>query len=184
MINITSIEDNFEPKFVKPKLLNFTKDGKKRSWEVVDVHDSVAILLYHLEKDSFILVKQFRPAVYLKNGEGFTYELCAGIVDKDISLKQIAIEEIYEECGYRVELKNIEDISEFYTAVGFAGGRQNLYYCEVDESMKISEGGGLEEEDIEVIYLPTSKAKEFICDTKKVKTPGLMFAFMWFFDNR
>lgn len=183
MIKITSIEENFEPKFVKPKLLNFEKDGKKRSWEVVEVHDSVAILLYHVEKNSFILVKQFRPAVYLKNSDGFTYELCAGIVDKDTSLKQIALEEIYEECGYKVELENIQEISEFYTSVGFAGGRQNLYYCEVDESMKVSEGGGLEEEDIEVIYLPISKAKEFMYDNSKVKTPGLLFAFMWFFQK-
>ncbi len=37
--------------------------------------------------------------------EGITVELCAGIVDKDdLSPKQIAKEEVLEECGYDVAL--------------------------------------------------------------------------------
>ena len=31
--------------------------------------------------------------------------------------------------------------------------------------------------------LPTTKAKELIFDESIAKTPGLMFAFMWWFDT-
>ncbi len=181
MIEIKNITEDFEPKFVKPKLLEFIADGKAKTWEVLEVYDSVSILLYHEQKDTFILVKQFRPAVYLKNQDGYTYELCAGIVDKESSLKQIAKEEIFEECGYEVELDEIEKITEFYTSVGFAGGKQTLYYAKVKEDQRVNSGGGIDDEDIEVVYLPIKEAREFMFDETMVKTPGLMFAFEWWF---
>jgi len=171
------------PKFISTSLVTFIQNGMKRDWEVVQAHDSVAILIYHKEKDTFILVKQFRPAVYLNNNDGMTIELCAGIVDKDLSLVQIAQEEIEEECGFAVPLEKIDKITSFHTSVGFAGALQTLYYAEVDEDMKVSEGGGIDDEQIEVIYLPASEAKTFIYDESIAKTPGLMFAFMWYFDR-
>jgi len=183
MIEVISIEEEFKPKFVKPSLLKYKQDGKEKNWEVLDVYDSVAILLYHKEKDAFILVKQFRPAVYMKNKDGFTYELCAGLVDKEKSLAQIAKEEILEECGYEVDVKDVKEITEFYTSVGFAGGKQTMFFCEVEESQKVSQGGGIDDEQIEVLYLLVRKAKEFMYDKSKVKTPGLLFAFMWFFEE-
>jgi UDP-sugar diphosphatase len=110
-------------------------------------------------------------------------ELCAGIVDKEMSLQQIAQEEIEEECGYVVTLDNVKKLTSFYTSVGFAGSRQTLYYTEVDASMKVSEGGGVDGELIEVITLPVKEAKSMMYDENIAKTPGLMFAFMWYFDS-
>jgi UDP-sugar diphosphatase len=176
-------EPLINPHYIKAQKFSFELNGKKREWEVVDTHDSVAVLIYHKEKDSFVLVRQFRPAVYLKNKDGYTVELCAGLVDKDKSLIQITKEEILEECGYDVELKSIEKITSFYTAVGFAGGKQTLYFVEVDEQMRVDDGGGIDDEEIEVIYLPTSKAKSFISDESVAKTPGLMYSFMWYLEK-
>ncbi len=183
MIEDFRIEPLEESRFVRPALVRYTQNGVEKWWEVIRAHDSVAVLLYHKTKDAFILVKQFRPAVYLQNGEGYTYELCAGIVDKESSLEQIAKEEIEEECGYDVPLTSIEKVSSFYTSVGFAGSKQTLYYAEIDETMKIGDGGGIEMEQIEVVELPLNQAREFMFDETVVKTPGLMFAFMWFFNR-
>jgi len=168
--------------FVKPKRILYKQKGIEKVWDMVEVHDSVAILIYHKEKNAFVLVKQFRPPVYVHNNEGYTYELCAGIVDKKLSLEKIALEEIDEECGYKLE--KLEKITSFYTAVGFAGAKQTLFYAEVDETMKIHEGGGIEVEEIEVIYLDVKEAKAFIFDESKAKTPGIMYAMMWWFDKR
>ncbi|WP_417334379.1 hypothetical protein [Halarcobacter sp.] len=89
------IEPLDEPEYVHPVKIKYTQNGKDKTWEAVKNFDSVAILLYHEEKDSFVLVKQFRPAVYLNDeSKKFTYELCAGLVDKDTTLAQIAKEEI------------------------------------------------------------------------------------------
>jgi UDP-sugar diphosphatase len=172
-----------DSKFIKTSFATYVQNGKAKSWEIVEAHDSVAILIYHREKNAFILVKQFRPAVYLNNQDGMTIELCAGIVDKKLSLAEIAMEEIAEECGYAVALDSIERITSFHTSVGFAGSKQMLYYVEVDESMKVSEGGGVDDEQIEVVTLSLSNAKALIYDESIAKTPGLMFAFMWWFDK-
>ncbi len=180
--NIT-LKPCIDSSFVRLERMSYLQDGVAKSWDIAQVHDSVAILLYHREKDSFVLVKQFRPPVYLKDGHGFTFELCAGIVDKSKSLIEIAREEIMEECGFEVPVEEIRKITSFYTAVGFAGARQTLYYAEVDESMKAHEGGGIDVEAIEVVYLDQSDAKAFLFDESRPKTPGLMFAFMWFFER-
>ncbi len=183
MIENFRIEPLSESHFVRPALVRYEQDGVQKSWEVVQAHDSVAVLLYEKDKDLFILVMQFRPAVYMHNADGYTFELCAGIVDKESSLVQIAKEEIEEECGYDVPAERIERITSFYTSVGFAGSQQTLFFAEVNEKMKVHDGGGIEMEQIEVVELPVNEARSFIFDESKAKTPGLMFAFMWFFDR-
>jgi len=170
-------------KFISTSFATYEQEGIQKSWEIVEAHDSVSILLYHKEKRSFVLVKQFRPAVYLNNENGMTIELCAGIVDKELSLVEIAKEEVEEECGYDIPLSNIQKITSFHTSVGFAGSKQTLYFAEVEESMKVSEGGGVDHEQIEVIYLPLEEAKKLLYDESIAKTPGLMFAFMWWFER-
>jgi len=170
--------------FVKTALATYTQNGVDKAWEIVESHNSVAILIYHKERKTFVLVKQFRPPVYHRNGDGMTVEMCAGLIDKDKSLIQIAKEEIEEECGFNVPVDSIERITEVLSSVGTSGGTQVIYYAEVDESMRVSEGGGIEDEQIEVIEIPTSEAKVFMFDESIGKTVGLMFAFMWWFDRR
>ena len=183
MIEDFRIEPLEKSEFVRPARVRYRQNGVEKSWEIIRAHDSVAILLYDRDKEAFVLVRQFRPAVYLHDRQGMTIELCAGIVDKEASLVQIAKEEIYEECGYDVPLEAIEKITAFYTSVGFAGSKQTLYYAEVDGSMKAHEGGGIDDESIEVVELPVKEARRFMFDEKIVKTPGLLFAFMWFFER-
>jgi UDP-sugar diphosphatase len=177
MITIDKIEEICKGKFVSLKKLYYTQDEKKKVWEIASIFDSVAILIYNVTQTSFVLVKQFRPPVFLKNGDGFTYELCAGIVDKDKSLEQIAIEEIYEETGYKVN--SVVKINSFWTAVGSAGAKQTLFYTEVEDSDRVNSGGGIDNEKIEVIHLPLKEMEEFMEDETKVKTPGLLYAFEW-----
>ncbi|MDD3343639.1 MAG: NUDIX domain-containing protein [Sulfurospirillaceae bacterium] len=182
-IEILKIEECVFSEYIKPKSMFYLQNSIEKRWDIVDTHDSVAILLYHKPLDSFVFVKQFRPSIYLKNNDGFTYELCAGIVDKDKSLIEIAKEEVLEETGYDVPLEKLQKVSSFYTAVGFAGGLQTLYYAVLDDSMKVDEGGGVETEAIEVIYLEREKALSFMFNEDNATTSGLMFALMWFFRN-
>lgn len=180
-LTITSLEN---PRFVKPIRINYVQNNQELSWEAVRSHDSVAVLLYHKDRDAFILVKQFRPPVYVcDQSHLFTYELCAGIIDKECSLEQIAKEEIDEECGFDVAVENIQKVTSFFTNVGVSGAKQHLFYATVDEHMNVHEGGGIHTESIEVVYLDRAEAKAFVYDENKAKTPGLMFAFYWFFER-
>lgn len=187
-LNIVSSIDKISalsnPKFIKPIRINYTHKKQKKIWEAVISHDSVSILLYHSERKAFIIVKQLRiPVLNTNKTNGMMYELCAGIIDKDTTNIQIAKEEILEECGYDVPLTEIKKISSFYTSVGISGTQQTLYYAQVDDTLKINDGGGLSDEDIEVIYIPLDEAKKFMFNESYQKTPGLMMGFYWFFDN-
>ncbi|MBX7490898.1 NUDIX hydrolase [Helicobacter turcicus] len=190
-IRFSACEDS---KYIKFKRMLFTENGKERSWDIIEAHDSVAALLYHTQKDAFVIVKQFRPAVFLKernrNTEhlkteiGYTFELCAGITDKDKPLNVIMQEEILEECGYNIPLENITQIAEFYSSVGFAGSKQTLFFATLDESYRQNLGGGVDDENIEVVFIPKAEAYDFILDSAFPKTSGIMFAFLWFFRNK
>lgn len=184
MIENVRVHPCDESEYVRPKRISYIQDGVPKRWDMVEVHDSVAVILYHEDKDALVVVRQFRPPVYLKNSDGFTYELCAGIVDKDKSLLEIVHEEILEECGFEVPLEKIEKVTSFYTAVGFAGASQTLYFARIDDGMKKHNGGGVDVESIEVVYIDVKEAEAFVLDETKAKTPGLMFAFGWFFKNR
>lgn len=188
MINVIEnlqISELKDTKFIHPVKVTYSQNGKNKSWEAVKSHNSVAILLYHMEKNAFLLVKQFRAPVFLNDSsKTFTYELCAGLVDKDKTLEEIAKEEIDEECGYNVSTNNIIKITSFYTNVGISGGCQHLYFAKIDESMKIHNGGGINDEQIETFFLPIDQSDDFIFDESKAKTPGLMFSFYWFLKNK
>lgn len=174
-----------ETNYIKPIKVNFTLNGTKKSWEAVRSHDSVSVLLYHKEKDAFLLVKQFRVPVYLNDSSiKYTYELCAGLVDKEMSLEEIVCEEIDEECGYKVDKKDIKKITSFFTNVGISGARQYLYFANISENQKIHSGGGINDEQIELFFLEKNKIDEFIFDETKAKTPGLIFSLYWFLKNR
>lgn len=184
MIENVYLEELTNPLFVKPARVWYEEDGVKKSWEIVRAHNSVAILIYNKDSDSFVLVKQFRPAVFLSNNDGYSYELCAGIIDKDKSDEQIAVEEVLEETGYVVKPSDLIRITSFYTSVGFAGSKQTLYFVEVANANRSSSGGGIDTEKIEVVHLPLSEARAFMQDEALVKTTGLLFAFMWYFEKR
>lgn len=183
MDKITLIKELENPKYIQPIEICYTQSNKEKRWEAIISHDSVAILLWHKEKDSFILVKQLRPAVLHANEDGYMYELCAGIIDKKGSIEQIAKEEVLEECGYDLPTQNLQKIASFFPCVGTSGAKQTLFYAQIDEDMKAHEGGGIHDEEIEVVFLETSKAKEFMFNESFQKTPGMMMAFYWFFEN-
>ncbi|MDR0467470.1 MAG: NUDIX domain-containing protein [Campylobacteraceae bacterium] len=184
-IKILKIEPCEKSKYITLKRVTYLQNDSEKTWDIVKTHDSVSILLYHNEKKSFLLVKQFRPAVFLNNSDndGYTYELCAGLMDKELSEKETIKEEVLEECGYEIELENIVKINSIYSSVGVSGSKQHIFFGFIDESAKRNEGGGTKDEDIELFFLHRDMVKEFLYDEKMPKTPGLLFCLLWFFNN-
>jgi UDP-sugar diphosphatase len=177
-IEIIDIKRVKEPKKSEIYELTFKEGGKTKVREVIKKLDVAKILVYHRGKDAFILVKQFRPFVYINHKDlAIRYELCGGRADKNISIEEIAKEEVLEELGYRV--KKLEKITTLVTV-----SKMHLFYAEVDEEDRVNSGGGVDYEDISVVYLPVSKAKEFMFDQSKPKRPGLMFCFCWWMNMR
>jgi len=179
MIKIEKINTLCKGKFLELKEVFYKNKNKNKRWEVCSSMNSVSILIYDKDLDSVILVKQFRLPVYLKNSDGFTYELCAGLCDKDKSNIEIAKEEVLEECGYDVEINRLKKITSTWASVGSNAAKQEIFYLEVSSKDKAHEGGGLEEEDIEVIELKVNEVEDFIFDESIVLTPGAKLALLW-----
>uniref|UniRef100_A0A8D3CEU6 Uridine diphosphate glucose pyrophosphatase NUDT14 n=1 Tax=Scophthalmus maximus TaxID=52904 RepID=A0A8D3CEU6_SCOMX len=117
---------------------------------------------------------------------GLTYELCAGLVDKpDLSLEEIARQEVLEECGYDVPASKLKRITSYRSGVGVTGAKQTMFYAEVSDDNCVSAGGGepREGELIEVVKVPLHEAMTFAYDERIPKTMGVIFSFIWFHNN-
>ena len=64
-IEVIKIEECLSSEYIKPKSMYYTHNSVEKRWDIVDTHNSVAILLYHKALDSFVFVKQFRPSIYV-----------------------------------------------------------------------------------------------------------------------
>lgn len=114
--------------------------------------------------------------------KGVSYELCAGIVDQQKSTIEIAQSEILEETGFQVPLSGIEKLFTHQTT-GESGWNETVFYAEVTDDMKVSEGGGNADEGefIDIFYLPLIEAKQFVFDDAYTKTGTEVSAFCWYF---
>lgn len=181
MIDKTSIKiaPLRESRFIKLRQISYLENGVEKRWDIAQSLDSVMILIFNADSQSFVLVRQFRPAVFLRNNDGYMFELCAGLVDKSgKSVEEIAAEEVFEECGFKVAPSDLQKIAEFYSSVGTSGSKQTLFFCEVRNAQKLANGGGIDDEFIEIIDVPLDSALAFL-ENPNI-TPSLAFGFSWF----
>ncbi len=134
--------------------------------------DSVAVLLYDEQRDSVILVRQFRYPVYasLSSEErqadasrAWLLEIVAGVRDKGVNAQEVAHKELLEEAGYKVH-GELERISTIYASPGGTSERITIFLGHVDFERPAAAGGGVvaEGEDIQVVVLPLEKAMQMI----------------------
>lgn len=192
-----------ESPYVKPFRFNYTQNGKEKTWDLLEVHDSVAIIVFNVTRRVMIFVKQFRPAIYYNSitpedrkaskidtnkypaSLGIALEICAGIIDKNLPIEEIAKEEVLEECGYNVELSNLEKVLAYRSGVGVQGALQTMFYCEVTDDMKTEQGGGVDDEIIEVIEKTIPEVEEMLRSQDILSSPpSCLFALMWFIHNK
>jgi len=125
--------------------------------------DSAAVLLYDPDRDSVMLVKQFRyPAYVREEDNGWLLETVAGIVDRDRTPDEVARAELTEEAGYTVG--ELEHIATFYPSPGACSERVHLYLGHVSVASQVGPGGGRlgESEDIQVREMPLDEALRLV----------------------
>ena len=139
------------------------KDGTKQLQmrEVYDCGDAVAALIYNREKQTVILVKQFRMPCFVNGNLDALLEVPAGLLDGMEPSKRI-IEELKEETGYQVE--NLEKIYEGFACPGALTQKVHFFVGEYQDKDKTSLGGGIvdEGEEIEILEMSFSKALELL----------------------
>src|SRR5215211_5154922 len=140
------------------------KDGswQTQSREAYDRGNGATILLYNTEHKTVILTRQFRmPSFINGNPSGMLIEACAGLLDKD-NAEDCIKRETEEETGYKI--KDVRKIFEAYMSPRSVTEILYFFAAEYSASMKIHEGGGMEEEHehIEVLEINFDNAMQMI----------------------
>lgn len=166
---------SFKIELIKDKVLsdnyfilrNITYDLTRKNGEVIrhkrEVYDrgnGATILLYNPRKKNVVLVRQFRVATWVNgNEDGQLIETCAGLLDNDEPEACIRKEAI-EETGF--EVGEVRKLFELYMSPGGVTEIIHFFIAQYSDSQRANAGGGVEDEDIEVLELPFTQALEMI----------------------
>ena len=147
-----------------------------QSRESYDRGNGATILLYNKAQQTVILTRQFRMPTYVNgNTSGYLIECCGGLLDKD-NPEECIRRETEEETGYKVT--DVKKIFEAYMSPGSVTEILYFFVAEYSKEMKVSSGGGLDEEseNIEVLEIPFKQALDMIYtgEIKDAKTIMLL----------
>lgn len=150
-------------------LRNMTYDLTRENGEVVrhkrEVYDrgnGATVMLYNRDKKTVVLIRQFRVATWVNgNPDGMLIETCAGLLDDDAPDVCVRKEAI-EETGFAVS--EVRKVFELYMSPGGVTELIHFFVAEYSDAHRANAGGGIEDEEIEVMEMPFTAALE------KVKT--------------
>ena len=133
--------------------------GAARRWLVFERGDAAAVLIFNTDRQAVVLVEQFRAPALVgrrrddpRTTDGWVVEMVAGMIDAGETPQAAAIREANEETGYRA--RDLELIGKFFSSPGGSSERTFLYFAEVRDTDLTGNGGGIDGEDIKIVYLP------------------------------
>jgi len=135
------------------------RDGtwETQSREAYDRGNGATILPYDPIRRTVIVTRQFRLPTFVNgNDSGMLIETCAGLLDHENPWQCIA-RELREETGF--ELHNARKVMEAYMSPGSVTEILHFFVAEYTPAQRASAGGGVEEEDIEVLELTIEEAQ-------------------------
>lgn len=123
--------------------------------------DAVCAIVHNTDRDCIYLVRQFRPGAFEKD-QGWLCELAAGLVDGEETHLEALHREIDEELGFKFQRAQLLD--HFFPSPGIISEHIYMYYVQVTDADRVSDGGGLdhEHEDIEVLEIPILELESFM----------------------
>jgi GDP-mannose pyrophosphatase NudK len=145
--------------------VTFDYQKKNGAWETqnreaYDRGNGAVILLFNKTEKTVILTRQFRMPTYLNGNEsGMLIEACAGLLDAD-SPEMAIKREVEEELGFRID--HVQKIFQAYMSPGSVTEIVHFFVAEFDKNQRIHDGGGIEDEEIEVLELDFQHALNLI----------------------
>jgi ADP-ribose pyrophosphatase len=145
----------------------------------VERGDGAGALVVNRDAGTVVLTRQFRYANWKRGDGGRILEIPAGVVPLDQSPEEIARNELVEEAGYRAA--DLQFMLMFYASPGTSTERVYLYYAEVTDDHKVSDGGGLAAEDeyIEVVEMPVGEVLALL-EKGRMTDAKTIIALQWF----
>jgi len=149
---ILSTEDIFDGRVVHLKVHTVKlPDGNESIREII-YHQGAAAIVAVDNEQHVLLVKQFR----LGAGQ-ITYEIPAGLLEKDENPDEAISRELREETGYRP--LNVRSIGGLYVAPGYTTEYIHLFYADAYELAPLEQD---DDEFVEAIRVPFNEALAMI----------------------
>lgn len=145
----------------KGKILNLRLDkvilpnGREAKREIIEHSGSVAILPL-IDKDKFLLVRQYRKPL-----EKTLLEIPAGRIEKGENLKECAKRELREETGY--QSNDFKKLASVYLAPGYSSEIIHIFLA---RNLKKSKPNPDEDEFIKTVILNKKEVLDKIIDNK------------------
>jgi len=106
-------------------------------WEYVkrvNCSGAVLVLVYHTDRDEYLMVEQYRPPVGCR-----VQEWAAGLIDDGEKPAEAAVRELYEETGVKVAQEELIDLGCVFSGVGITNEEVKLYALEINNNTVIDE---------------------------------------------
>lgn len=156
--------------------------GPQLSRELFVRHDAVCVLPYDPQRDSVVLIEQFRVGAMDKSANPWLLELVAGLIDKDEQPEEVAHREAEEEAD--LKLGALWPITQYYPSPGGSDELVHLYVGRCDsEGVGGVHGLAEEGEDIRVHVWPLEDALQAVKDGR-INNAASIIALQWLALNR
>jgi ADP-ribose pyrophosphatase len=154
-----------------------------RGYDVLRRGRAVAIVLYDPDRDSVVLIEQFRLPALLAGSSPWQLEAAAGMIDTDESPEAVAIRETREETGLTLIGEPIL-IQRYLPSAGGSDESVVLFCGRVDSTLAGGVHGLPEErEDIRVVVKPLGEI-EALLDAGAIENGHSLIALYWLLSNR
>jgi nudix-type nucleoside diphosphatase (YffH/AdpP family) len=151
------------------------RDGtwQRQNRETYDRGNGATILLHSPRTGNVVLTRQFRMPVFVNGHDGMLIEAAGGLLDNATPEERIR-SEVEEETGFRV--RDVRKVFEAYMSPGSVTEKLYFFVGEYDASMRVADGGGVEDEgeDVEVIEMPLRAALRMIDEGEIVDGKTIM----------
>jgi ADP-ribose pyrophosphatase len=145
--------------------------------EVLERGHAAAVLLYDPERDTVVMIEQFRIGALAAGRPAWLRELVAGIIETGETAADVARRESVEEAG--CEVRELRPIRDFIMTPGCSTETIQLFLGLVDST---GVGGihGLKEEheDIRVVVVPWAEARADL-DAGRIDTAIAIIGLQW-----
>ena len=154
-----------------------------RSYDVLRRGGAVAIVLYDPDRDSVVLVEQYRLPALLAGSSPWQFEAAAGMIDTDETPEMVAIRETREETGLGLIGEPIV-IQRYLPSAGGSDESVVLFCGRVDSTLAAGVHGLPEEhEDIRVAVKALAEI-EAMLEAGAIESGHTLIALYWLLRHR
>ena len=187
-VEIVDQKTAFE-RFLRMDVIRFRHRRFSGEWSAVQTHDvlrrgqAVGIVLYDPDRDTAVLIEQFRLPALLAGASPWQIEVVAGLVDPGETPEMVAIRETREEAGL-VLTGELIPIQRYLPSPGDLDESVFLFCARVDSTVAAGVHGLPEEgEDIRVVVKTLSEV-EAMLDAGAIENGHTLVALYWLLRHR